>query len=85
MMRARAKHFVISRVFTLGHLIHVYDWRQREVGAIRRSWMMTLMPQFEIEMNGVVLGEIQKKFTFFLPRYEVDLYGCREGDFGWGI
>ncbi|WP_330377727.1 LURP-one-related family protein [Faecalicatena contorta] len=79
-----AKYFVKAEFFTLGHLIHVYDWRQREVGAIRQK-LMTLMPQFEIEMNGVVLGEIQKKFTFFRPRYEVDFKGWHvEGDFlGW--
>lgn len=79
-----AKYFIKAEFFALGHQIHVYDWRQREVGAIRQK-LLTLMPQFEIEMHGVPQGEIQKKLTFFRPRYEVNFNGWHvEGDFlGW--
>ena len=44
-----------------------------------------MLPVFEIETGGAVRGRIEKRFTFFKPKYEVDFNGWRaEGDFlGW--
>ena len=78
------KYFVKAEFLTLGHQIHVYDMQNREVGCIRQK-LLTLLPEFRIEMDGVECGSIQKKFTFLRPKYEVDCNGWRvEGDFlGW--
>ena len=80
-----ARYAVKGAMFTLGHQIHVYDKRTgREVGAIREK-LLTLLPQFEIEIGGETLGTIRKAFTLLRPRYEVDYRGWDvEGDFlGW--
>lgn len=79
-----AKYFVKAEFLALAHQIHVYDRQGNEVGAVRQK-LLTLMPEFEIEMNGYVQGRIQKKFTLFRPKYEVDFNGWHvEGDFlGW--
>lgn len=79
-----AKYFVKAEFLALGHQIHVYDRQGNEVGAIRQK-LLTLMPEFEIEIRGMVQGRIQKKFTLFHPKYEVDFNGWHvEGDFlGW--
>lgn len=83
-----ARYEVRSALFSLGHQIHVYDKRaderNEEVGCIRQK-LLTLLPTFEIEIGGRVVGTIRKKFTLFKQDYEVDYLGWDvEGDFlGW--
>ncbi len=78
------KYFVKAELLALRHQIHVYDMQGREIGCVRQR-LMTLLPEFLIEIDGVERGSIQKKFTFLRPKYEVDCNGWRvEGDFpGW--
>ena len=47
--------------------------------------VMSLLPVFEIEVNGQTLGRIEKRFTLFRPKYDVEFNGWHvEGDFmGW--
>ena len=44
-----------------------------------------LLPTFEIEWNGQLMGHIEQRFALFRPKYDVDFMGWRaEGDFmGW--
>ena len=78
------KYFVKAEFFTLGHQIHVYDIQGCEIGCIRQK-LMTLLPEFQIEMGGVQCGSIRKRFTFLRQKYEVDCNDWHvEGDFlGW--
>lgn len=79
-----AKYFVKAEFFALGHQLHVYDQYNHEIGVIRQK-ILTFLPAFEIEIGGRIIGTIQKQFTFFKPKYEIDYNGWRvEGDFlGW--
>ena len=73
--------FVKAEFFALGHQIHVYDKSGREVGMVKQR-LLTLLPAFDIEIDGKEFGSVQKEFTFFKPRYELDYNGWRcEGDF----
>lgn len=75
------KYFVKAEFLSLGHRLHIYDSWQNEVGVIKER-LLTLLPAFDIEVNGIVQGCIEKKFTLFKPKYEVDFNGWRvEGDF----
>ena len=75
------KYFVKAEFFALGHQIHVYDKSGREVGMVKQR-LLTLLPAFDIEIDGNEFGSVQKEFTFFKPRYELDYNGWRcEGDF----
>ena len=78
------KYFVKAEVFSLGHVIHVYDQHQRELGCIRQR-LLTLMPKLELELNGQFLGEIKKEFTLFRQRYYLECNGWEiDGGFlGW--
>lgn len=79
------RYEVESAFFSLGHQIHVYDAHTRqEVGCIRQK-LFTLLPTFEIEIQGRIMGTIRKRFTLFRQSYEVDYRGWDvEGDFlGW--
>lgn len=55
-----------------------------EIGLVKEK-LFTLLPVFEIEMNGYIKGRIEKRFSLFKPKYEIDYNGWRvEGDFlGW--
>ncbi len=80
-----ARYYVQAEVFSFGHQIHVYDKQSgAEVGAIHQK-LFTLMPQFEIVMDGRTVGTVRREFTFFKPRYYVDFRDWLvEGNFmGW--
>ena len=78
------KYFVKAELFTLGHIIHVYDRQNREVGCIRQR-LLTLLSKFELEIGGESLGEIREEFTLFRPNYTLDCNGWKvSGNFlGW--
>lgn len=78
------KYFVKAEFFAFGHVLHVYDTADREVGVIRQK-LLSLLPVFEIEIGGRTMGRIEKRFTMFRPKYDIDFNGWRaEGDFlGW--
>lgn len=69
-----SKYFVKAEFFTLGHVIHVYDMRESEVGCIRQR-LLTFLPKFDIEIGGRYVGTIKKEFTFFKPLYSIDFNG----------
>lgn len=78
------KYFIRARAFSLGHQIYIYDRVEREVGSIHQK-LLTFLPRFELMRGGVTLGYVQKRFSLFSPRYEVECAGWQvEGDFfGW--
>lgn len=79
--QGRVRYFVKAEVFSLGHQIHVYDANRNEMAVIHEK-LFTLLPAFEIEIDGRIVGRIQKKFTLFHPQYEVNYNGWHvEGDF----
>ena len=57
----------------------------RVVEAIAISKLFSLLPTFEIVINGNTVGRIKKEFTLLRPKYEIDCNGWQvEGDFiGW--
>lgn len=79
------RYFVKGKVFSIGHQIHVYNKQTgEEVGAIKQK-LLTLMPKFEIIIDGRVVGTISREFTFLRPKYRVDFRDWEvDGDFmGW--
>ena len=75
------KYFVKAEIFTLRHQIHVYDKGGNEVGVVKQR-LLTPLSAFDIEIGGKEFGSVQKEFSFFKPRYELDYNGWRcEGDF----
>ncbi len=75
------RYFVKADFFSLGHRIRVFDVYDNEIAVIYER-LFSLLPKFEIEIGGRIIGTIQKKFTLFRPKYELDYNGWRvEGDF----
>ncbi len=78
------KYFVKAEVFSIGHVIHIYNRFHEEVGCIRQK-LLTFLPAFEMEIGGQYLGKIKKEFSLFRPRYQLEFEDWRiEGNtFGW--
>ena len=76
-----AKYFVKGDFFSLGHRIRIYDkFTGEELGCVQQR-LLTLLPTFDIEIDGQTVGTIRKKFTFFTQDYQVDYRGWDvEGD-----
>lgn len=80
-----ARYFVKAEFFSLGHQIHVYEKNSgREVGSIHQR-LLTLLPAFDIVIDGAEQGRVSKELSLFTPRYSVDYHGWDvKGDlFGW--
>lgn len=80
-----AKYEVRADFFAISHRIRVYEKATgREIGHIQQRFF-SLLPSFEIVINGEVRGSIRRKFTLLGQNYEVDYRGWDvEGDFlGW--
>lgn len=82
--RGNVRFFVKAELIALGHRLHVYDANRNKIGMIKEK-LFTFLPTFEIEIDGVTRGRIQKRLTLLKPKYEIDCNGWRvEGDFlGW--
>lgn len=79
------RYEVKSRFFALTHRLHVYEKHNgREIGAVSQR-LFSLLPTFDIEMEGRIVGTVRRKFTLLRQNYEVDFLGWDvEGDFvGW--
>ena len=69
-----ARYFVEGKVFSLGKKLTVTDPQGEEVAFIRQK-LLTFMPRFVVERNGIEVAEIVKKFSFFKPKYEIEGIG----------
>jgi uncharacterized protein YxjI len=78
------KYRVEGEIFTIGRKLHVYDNSEREAIFIKER-LTFFMPVFEIYIDGNLVGEVKREFTFFHPRYTVTLTDGRsinvDGDF----
>lgn len=82
--RGEVKYRVKGQLLSLGHRLHVYDAHGNELGIVKER-LLKILPVFDIEIDGVNAGKVERRFTMFRPRYDVDMRGWRaEGDFlGW--
>jgi uncharacterized protein YxjI len=64
-----------------GHLLRIYDALGNEVGYIKEK-IFTWFPKFEMYLGNNYVGSINKEFSFFRPRFNIDYNGWQvEGNF----
>ncbi len=69
-----------GEMFSLGHKLHVTDTHGQEVGYLEQE-LFHFLPVFNVYMHGSFVGKVNRKFSFFMPEYEMDYQGWRvEGD-----
>jgi len=74
-------YYVEGEIFTWGKKLHIYDSNGRKAAFIRQK-VMSWLPRYYVEINGRVVCEVVKEFTFFKPSYRVEGLSWRlSGDF----
>ena len=72
---------VEGELFSWGKKLHIYGPDGNEAAFIREK-VMALFPRFYVEINGQVVCEIVKEFSFFYPKYRLEGIPWRmDGDF----
>lgn len=73
--------YTVKGQLSWGHCLKIFDQYGAEVGTVKER-VFTLLPKFEMYVGETYVGCINREFSFFRPRYNID---CRdwqvEGDF----
>ena len=73
--------FTVGGDVAWGHLLRIYDALGNEVGYIKEK-IFTWFPKFEMYLGNNYVGSINKEFSFFKPRFNIDYNGWQvEGNF----
>ena len=66
--------YTVKGQLAWGHCLKIFDANGQEVGMVKEK-VLTLLPKFELYENDDYIGSIQKEFTLFTPRYDIDFNG----------
>ena len=73
--------YTVEGQLAWGHCLHILDASGNHIGTVKQK-VLTLLPAFEMYVGEEYVGRIQKAFTFFLPKYDIDCNGWQvDGDF----
>lgn len=73
--------YTVKGELAWGHRLKIFDANGSELGVLQQK-VMTLLPKFDMYVGGNYIGCIQKEFTFFKPRFNIDCNGwVVEGNF----
>jgi uncharacterized protein YxjI len=72
--------YVVKGELSWGHLLRIYDAHGNELGYIKEK-IFTWFPKFEMYLGEQYVGSINKEFSFFTPKFNVDYNGWHiDGD-----
>ena len=76
--------YTVKGELSWGHLLRIYDTKGNEVGMIKEK-VLTWFPKFEMYINDSYVGSINKEFSLFRPKFNIDCKGWYiDGDwFEW--
>lgn len=76
--------FVVKGQLSWGHCLRISDAWGNHIGTVKEV-VLALLPRFEIYAGERLLGSIRKEFTFFRPKFSLDMNGWTiDGDwFEW--
>lgn len=73
--------YTVKGQLAWGHCLKIFDSAGYEIGTVRQK-IFTFLPKFELYFGERYIGSINKEFTFFKPRYNIDCNGWQvEGNF----
>lgn len=76
--------YTVKSQLSWGHCLHILD-RNGEDLAVVQEKVLTMLPKFELYMDGQYKGMLKRKISFLRPSYDIDFNGWHvTGDFmGW--
>ena len=73
--------YTVEGKLAWGHCLHILNSTGEHIGTVKER-VLTLLPKFELYVRDQYVGSIQKAFTFFRPRFDIDCNGWQvDGDF----
>ena len=73
--------YTVKGELAWGHRLKIFDAHGSELGVLQQK-VMVLLPKFEMYEGENYIGCIQKEFTFFKPKFNIDCNGWQvEGNF----
>ncbi len=73
--------YTVKGQIALGHCLKIFDAYGNEAGMVKEK-IFTLLPKYEMYRDGAYVGCINKEFTLFKPKFNIDYYGWRvEGNY----
>ena len=73
--------YTVEGKLSWGHCLHILDASGSHIGTVQER-VLTFLPKFEMYMGERYVGCIQKAFTFFTPRFDIDCNGWQvQGSF----
>lgn len=76
--------YTVKGALAWGHLLNIYDTNGNVIGTVKEK-IFSFLPKFEIYSEERYLGCINKEFSLFTPRFNIDYNGWHiDGDlFEW--
>ena len=77
--------FTVKGVLSWGHCLKIFDAYGNELGKVQEEVLTFLVPKFHMFLGENHIGTIRKEFTFFKPKFTLDMNGWEvDGDwFEW--
>ena len=73
--------YTVEGKLSWGHCLHILNRAGEHTGTVQER-VLTFLPKFEMYIGEQYVGCIQKEFTFFTPRFDIDCNGWQvEGSF----
>lgn len=66
--------FTVKGQLDWGHCLKIYDSSVQYAGMVREK-VLTFLPRFDLYTGEDFMGSVQKEFTFFRPKYNIDFMG----------
>lgn len=54
-----------------GHCLQIYDKSGNHLGTVKER-LLTLMPSFDLYEKEQYIGQVNKEFTFFIPKFHLE-------------
>ena len=73
--------YTVEGKLAWGHCLHILNAAGEHIATVKER-VLTFLPKFEMYVGEKYAGCIQKEFTFFTPRFDIDCNGWQvEGSF----
>lgn len=66
--------YTVKGQLSWGHCLKICDAAGRELGTVKEM-VLTWLPKFEMYLGNRYIGSINKEFTFFKPKFNIDCNG----------
>lgn len=66
--------FTVKGQLSWGHCLHISDAAGNHIGTVKEV-VLSFLPRFEIYAGDRLMGSIRKEFTFFKPKFTLDMNG----------